>query len=723
MFRFMAPKNSFKNFSTLSIIFTSALILLPQYWIVSPDNESFISTFLSTYLQAQALKNWSYPFWTSMLGIGMPQPFSQYLYFHPLLFLFMFLPPDIALLLMYFFHLLVGTFSVRAICKEVGVNEKISLVCSLTFLLCATTINYTIVDFWPSVFAIWTSLPLVFYLIIRLIAVEGKLASFFFSISLGLSLGIMILNAHASIVPEYFLCIILFVVGFWRRLKTRIWWIVLSFCIGGLIAASKIFYHNSEYSLFPLESARTYVEFSLFNRKELWNMFLKPFYQERNLTNIFWANFNMGMRVVWFGGIFALSSIAALLVRKFKHEMKLPLGLVFLGGLALIHLPKAFCFKVIAFLVAFRDPAILAGIILAGLFLTYLYNIASECRKAKSVRYFSKLAIIFLCCVHLILMVTGAAPFWLRNVSHAYVYNGKKSLNHWFGLPESSVKWNMDSTDLVNKIIDRDNEHPGRLYYSQQVERKVVNTKYRTNGLWTNSLAFHGIGVINGYFKGIYYGDIYPTNGLMHSSISAQPSLLRSPAMLTLLGVTHVIALEGELVSPSFVKKDEFELGDGIKILIYDNPEAFPEAFVVPDKEYEFLPRRNCEHNRFLCKDVSGFIGKIDLNKQLSVEKNSGNVKIGFPPADKKQNIVVSEYYRPGWQVQRIRGREEQANLFPFNEVLIGVTVPAGTQEIVLSYRPRIRVVLESISWLGIVVCIIALFMIGIYVRKTSELS
>gem|GEM_PF-7091716 len=90
------------------IALAAAALYGPNFVIVSRDLESFMATVYLTILQARALGHGEWIYWISHLGLGMSQPFAQFLYFHPVQFALQVLSCKTVLVLLYWSYLAVG---------------------------------------------------------------------------------------------------------------------------------------------------------------------------------------------------------------------------------------------------------------------------------------------------------------------------------------------------------------------------------------------------------------------------------------------------------------------------------------------------------------------------------------------------------------------------------------------------------------------------------------
>ncbi|EPR35617.1 hypothetical protein dsat_1958 [Alkalidesulfovibrio alkalitolerans DSM 16529] len=472
------------------IALAAAALFGPNFVIVSRDLESFMATVYSTILQARALGHGEWVYWTSHLGLGMPQPFAQFLYFHPVQFALQVLTDKTVLVLLYWSHLAVGGWFVFGTARALGVGPLAALAGAFTWLFCSATVNYSIIDFWPSVMVGWTMLPPVFFFLLRLLDESDARTSLLNASLLALSASLLVLNGHSGVIASYAIlfCIM---IACMRPSLGRIAWLS---GVGSAVALAVTFrFHHQfiEMSLFPAESYRTYVPFNLFTKENIWALFFKPLYPA-GIEGFLTFNFATGMRNIWIGPVFLALTTWSMFKADISRAHKRALATTFIGGLVLVHLPKSLCFDVIAWLIAFRDPAIVAGILLASAGLDRLLAQGGLLKKVS-------LALVG---VHFLLMIGGVAPFWLKNLSTTLVHYGRPPLA--IMTPgKHSVADVVEVSPLLLRLKELHAERPGRFLYTEGVGRRFPEALIH-QGIWTNTLAYHDLPVLNGYFKGVH---------------------------------------------------------------------------------------------------------------------------------------------------------------------------------------------------------------------------
>ena len=662
-------------FPALALV--SAVVFGPCFFIISGDLESFFSTIYSTAAQARFLTQGGVNLWTTMLGLGMPQPFASTLSFHPIIFLLRLVPMKICLALFYWLQMTAGSCFVYATARLVRLSGFASLCCAATYLLCAPNLNYALVDFWPEVFHVWSLLPILFYFILAVLDADSSPKSLSGACLLALFAALTMLNGHNGVVATYGIMLAAFVAALRPGARQAAWLAVagLGFC---LAVGFRAFTLYSEMSLFPPVIDRLYVPYNLFAPRELWAMFVKPL--------VLWgdepflqANLRAGVRNFWFGPIFAILAIVGIRKGNLATRDRRAFAVVLLGGVLLAHLPKSLCGGVIAWLIAFRDPAIIAALFLAGAAIDRLRSLGRTWR----------LGIGALVALHFLLMAAGASPFWLQNLSSALVQAGEKPLSFMPAAKQVAVSI-LDASPLIQKLREMYAKSPGRFPYD------LIRL-----GLGYNTLGYHGLPVVNGYFKGVYVPVYPPTTMLMHSHIVADRSLADNTPLLDVLGVRYILALDTEPKPPGTSLALTWPTGETSTLAVYENPDAWPfAAFVSADAlDLTLSPVSGCPHDRLLCADAGPVLSRRMGDVRATLLEDG--VAAEFAPSDDTRWLLVSQMYRPGWQAVGTN-REGERTLLATREALdalVAVEIPSGIVSVDIRYRPRLRLWLAYLSW------------------------
>lgn len=674
-------------FPALALV--SAVVFGPCFFIVSGDLESFFSTIYSTAAQARFLTQGGVTLWTTMLGLGMPQPFASTLSFHPIIFLLQLVPMKICLVLFYWLQMTVGSFFVYAAARHVRLSGFASLCCAATFLLCAPNLNYGLVDFWPEVFHVWSVLPILFYFILAVFDAESPLKALSGACLLALFAALTMLNGHNGVVATYGVMLAVFVAALRPGASQAAWLAAagLGFCLAVGFRAYTLY---SEMSLFPPVIDRLYVPYTLFTPRELWAMFVKPLVLWRD-EPFLQANLRAGVRNFWFGPIFAILAIVGIWKGNLASRDRRAFAAVFLGGVLFVHLPKSLCGGVIAWLIAFRDPAIIAALFLAGAAIDRLRDLGKTWR----------LGIAALVALHFSLLAAGASPFWLQNLSSALVHAGEKPLSFMPAAKQVAASI-LEASPLIEKLRGLYAKAPGRFVFAGDIGgRRGFPYDLIRLGLGYNTLGYHGLPIVNGYFKGVYVPMYPPTTMLMHSHIVADRSLAENTPLLDVLGVRYILALDTEPQPPGTSLVLTCPTGEKSTLLVYENPRAWPFAAFVsadtPDLRLSSVP--GCAHDRLLCADAGPVLSRRQGDVRATLLEDG--VAAEFAPSDATRWLLVSQMYRPGWRAVGTN-REGERTLLATREALdalVAVEIPSGIVSVDIRYRPRLRLWLAYLSW------------------------
>ena len=725
----------------VSILLICVVFLLPVFPILSGDTEGFSSSILSTVLHARAIAEYSYPFWTSDLGFGMPQPFAQSFLLHPVVWLFSLMDPADAMRLFYLGHLLLGATAIWGLCCHFGGTRRLSLLGVVTYVLSATTLNYVQTDFWPSIFLSWSLLPVLFYFLVKLIDANSAQRRAMFSLLLGLFGGLILANGHLGFMLVYGLALMSFGLLMLGDLR-RIWpWVCVSLAVCLLLAAGKVTSIYLEYVRFVGDDAqRVFYAYTLFDLKSAWALLAKPLWPTLDFYDLVYANFAQKARIIWFGGIFVVLAAVALFrrdLRPDRHGMALAVAAVIF--LAATNLPRGLSFGITAWYFTFRDPLTIVSIVLAVVVLTRL----SGTRRGK-------VYVPLLAAIHVVILVGGSLPFWLSNAVHAaqtkpissdfselssfatqmaervnsgeYKPGVPKTARFGGGEDAYAVANCFQSSPLIDVLRATSQRDQSRVYLSRAARSGDLRSYLQAHqNLCTNSLAYHGIRTVNGWFKGVNYGLFYPNKHAMHGQIRGQQRVIENQALLDTLGIGYVLAVDTETVAQNLMPIRSFDAGDGRRVVLFRNATAWAEAVVVsPDiTDFGLLPRYSaCDHDRLLCANFEPIRAMSQNAPVISIKRRHGRIHLALASHDQEVMLFVSEYFLPGWTAHgRGEGTEKiELDVFPLVEGFVGIRAPAAIRSIDLKYQPTSRVIAELASWLtlaGTILAVIALAITG----------
>ena len=139
-----------------------------------------------------------------------------------------------------------------------------------------------------------------------------------------------------------------------------------------------------------------------------------------------------------------------------------------------------------------------------------------------------------------------------------------------------------DVTPLTAPLVQAIAQQPGRLYLSPEAEQLVMRGQERRNGWVRNSLAYQ-VPLVNGHFKGVSASGLYPDSSRPYGAIFSDSAVVRNRALLDVVGIRYVIALDDEAVAPGLVSVAHSQDPSGHRFVLWRNPTASPGAIVVDD--------------------------------------------------------------------------------------------------------------------------------------------
>jgi len=433
--------------ASLTLVAAACLVLAGG---TSPDDEEFRYAVLTSWLHVRALSEGTYAFWTSLLGLGLPQPFIPNFWFHPFLPLLAVWQPSTWVRVLLLAHTVAGAVGMWRLGRMLNFGPMVRAACTFTFLLAGPGINYALRDAWPSHWIVWTSTPWLLLCVWRTLDSDGR-NRWRLSVLLGLLGGLVIANANPAYAVVYAVVVVAVIAARWHSIIERWRPLSVSALIVLLISAPNAAMLLSERGLFPPG-----VGLQIQNRPlppmAALDVLLRP------LSN-FASRIDPAYdddRTLSFGGPFALLAIAAC-VRGRWNRRELVFG--FAIGLALLFTPIPIPLASQRY--QFRDPVVLCAILLAGT--------AAE-RGLQDTRFRHLTGSLLL--LQIVAVALIAAPF------ASYAWEETRSGMPWFRGATAAVA-PMDT--LVSTL-----ERPGVVAFSPRVESGVMNRAYLREGLGVN---------------------------------------------------------------------------------------------------------------------------------------------------------------------------------------------------------------------------------------------
>ena len=660
---------------TLALAAAAPALLVITFLVGStPDEEEFRWGVLSSVLHFRALAEGGLLPWTSVLGLGMPQPMVPNYNMHPLGPLLAALSAGTWIRLLFAAHTVLGAFGMWHLARRLQISPLTRAICVFTFLLATPTQNYALTDFWPSHYVMWTSAPWLLLLAWRLLDSVGRDAARV-GVMLGLCGGVVLASTHPGHAPVYGIVVLAAVAAHWRAVLDRWQWLAMASAIALAIAAPNLLQLATERTIFNAALGIVKLPEPL-PPDAAWDVFLRPFSRSDSAWEVDLVS--RGTRVLFFGGPFAALAILAA-ARFWRTHPDLVLATAM--GVVLLFTPLLPLTFVSRF--HFRDPLLLCAIPLAGLAADYLL-------RARRTRPLAAILLV----AQTVVVGAATSPFvealWNGDARQAMWYRGATA-----------------DTPLVDGLLPL-LAQGGRLAYSPQVDYEISMGEGLPDGLGVNALAYRGVPVINGSFKGIATDVLWPDDRLFYGRIRLPRQLVESDEGLDVLGVRYLLAKERETVAPGLRAVSTMPQGYRSPLVLYENPDASPGAFLVddPGRQLPALPAYpDCINDRLLCRDL-GPLARLRREERVDVTRAGGKIDVRFDHAAGARLLVVVEMFRPEWRASSADGLLATVSLGPG---LLGVAVPAGATAVHLSYRATMLTAATILAWCVLAGALVAL--------------
>ena len=634
------------HWASLTLVVAACVVLAAG---TPPDDEEFRYAVLTSWLHVRALSHGSYAFSTSLLGLGLPQPFIPNFWFHPLLPLLALMEPSSWVRLLLLAHTVLGAAGMWRLGGMLRFRPVVRATCTFTFLLAAPGINYALRDAWPSHWIVWTSMPWVLLYLWRTLDGDGR-DQWRSSVVLGFISGLVIANANPAYAVVYAVVVVAVIVARWHSILERWRPLSVSALIALLISSPNAALLVSERGLFA-SGLGLQTEAGPLPLAAAWDVFLRPL---SNFASQVGPEFDNDARTLAFGGSFALLAIAAC-VRGGWNRRELVVGL----AIGLTFLFTTLPIPLASQRYQFRDPVILCAILLAGM-------AAERGLQEHHVRPL----------VGFLLLLQIVAVGWIAAPFVRYAWEETRSATPWFRGATAAGP----SADILVSALAR----PGLVAFSPGVERGVMNRTYLAAGLGVNALAYRGIHVLDGWFKGVSTDPIWPDERLFYGRVAPPQPFLESAASLDLLGIRYVLAERGETVAPD-LRELPVKIAAAPELLLYENDDAWTGAILV-DADVGTVhvpPLAGCPNDRLLCRDLS--VVTTLHPAPAAIVRSEGAIDITFDRVEMPRTLVVAEMFRPGWTAT---AANQDPSTFAFLDSLLAVRVPAGAASVHLAYRP-----------------------------------
>ena len=653
----------------------AAFALLASAFLIgaTPDEEEFRYTVLTSWLHVQALAQGHYSFWTSLLGFGVPQPLIANYWMHPLLPLLAFMTPPTWMRLLLAVHSILGAAGMWRLCRTLDIRPLVSAICAATFLLATPSQNYVLIDFWPSLWISLTSMPWVVLGAWRVLNGPPRhLAGW--AAGLGLLCGLVIATGNPGNVVIYGVVALAVLLAQPRAAAARWRYLLAAGIIAIAMTAPNAVLLATEQQFFDPGLTRSSGSDPL-RPGAAWDVFLRPLSQ----SGMPWDADVMerGARTLFFGGPFALLAVIGCLRLGWQRR-----DLAFAVMLAALPLfIAAFPAMGSSDRYLFRDPLILCAVPLAGM-------AADRGLRGRVARW----PTVALLVAQLVIVPLAALPF-LRETWQ----EGREGAPEFHG----AVGEGTAAEALVASM-----QPPGRLLLSPDVDEDVRERGLLSSGIGVNALAYRGVPVVNGWFKGVSAGPIWPDERLFYARIRTPQALLESDPTLDVLGIRYVLAKPDERVAAGLQRRALLPTARA-ELVLYENQDAWPDAFLVDAATVAEQPPllEGCENGGLLCRDLSHAAAQRRA-MNVTVLRSEGAIDVTLDPLDSAGVLVLTEMFRPQWQASSA-GTALQTEAFAGS--LMAVRVPAGATAVHLVYRPWPLIAATLLSFATVIGCLVVI--------------
>lgn len=641
----------------------------------TPDEEEFRWGILSSFLHLRALGQGTFGTWTSMLGFGIPQPMVPNFDMHPLVPLLAVVSPATWARLLLVAHTLLGAAGMWQLGRMLRLTPLVRAVCVFTFLLATPTQNYTLSDFWPSHYVMWTSAPWLLLIAWRMLEATGRDVRRY-SVMLGVCAGLVLATTHPGHVPVYGVVVLAVAVAQWRAVLARWRWLLAAALIALAIASPGLTQLATERLIFNPDLGISKLPDPL-PPSAVRDLFLRPFSLSEHAWQI--DVINGGTRTLFFGGPFTVLCLLGL-TRLGRSHPALAIGVTLASVLLFTPLlPMTFLSRY-----HFRDPLLLCAIPLAGLAADHLLRLPR-----------ARLPVLLFLAAQIGIVTAAALPFldgvWQPEARQALWFRGASA--------------ETGTADALLALMPA----PGRLAYSPQIDYEVSERARLQEGLGVNALAYRGIPVVNGSFKGISTDVLWPDDRLFYGRIRLPQALVASDEGLDLLGIRYVLANPGEALAPGLRERGSVRKSNGMPALLYENANAAPGAFVVAAQPAELpvlQPYPDCIHDRFLCMDL-GPLAQLRRQDRLEITRRGSRIEIGIEAGPTPRTLVLVEMFRPEWRATSDGRDLETVSVGPG---LLGVMLPTDVTSVRLDYRAPLYVAASILAWGVLAVGLVIVF-------------
>jgi hypothetical protein len=625
-----------------------AVIVIPYVAVGPPDFEEYFTGVASTQVAVNAIAHGAWPFWSLDFGLGAPQPLRYHFIFHPLAPLCLATDCHALLRSIASIHLLVGAIFMTLLAARFAPSRLLASAAGLTYCMSSSVVQPMLVDDWPLTAMHDSALPIMLYAVFAIGDTSDRRHALLWSLVLGGIAGL----TFSMTFPVLALIIIAIVALTMPGFRQRFPWLALAAAVTVLMGAAKVHQIYVELIRTPAGVGRTdHDDYALV--QHMWSAFLRPL---PLVSEQIW-------RSVFFGPPFAVAATVAAVI--FHDKTTRPIRIGLLLGVAGLLLPPAWLFNINTAQWIYRAEVNIFGILLAVPAI-YRWTDSHE-------RIVRRTAVVV---AQLGWVIVAVAPAWYALFA----------VSVGLARPNRNI---LISPGIAEEIAARSRVAPGRVIFAPEANDALRLPLFNTAGLAPNELPVLGVPTVSAALFGITTDALYPQSGTLEGDVKATAGAIRSRAFLNALGIRYVVAFGHDTVADGVHEVQQWTNG----LRLYENDEAWPEAFFVDALRNDRIPRLpDCGHDRFLCADFS----KYDLHRRddpLQITRLYDGLRLTFPPRESRRYLLITQWYYPEWRVT-----DGRASLHRAAEQLIGLEIAPGERSVTVQYRPYLRAALFAMG-------------------------
>lgn len=684
----ISMKESWRKFFAIIPLLATIIVLLPFFLTLSwcPDVEGLrVGDISSTLLHGRELLHGQYLYWNHLDGIGLPHPYGTNLIYHPAILLLAFFPLDIAIVLMYLGHALLGAYSTWYLCRHFKIAEPVAVVCVLTYLMSSPSLNYLVgMDFWPTSALVWTCFPLLLLLLCRFLQSDDRNELRFLVPAIAGLAGFMAINSHLGSLVYSMVGLSFFVLANSRAVLLRWKYTLLILSLFLLIFSAKFYTVYSEFIRFPATGARPFQYLPV----DLMAMFFWPFksaFLEKTYSGIHYRSFFMGFP------FFLLALVGVFWpFRLCRFHRSIAISVI--TCLFLLFMSQSWLGAIICSSYVWRDPLIFFSIVLAGIMISMLFQ-------KNRVWYVVAWLILV---VQIVTLAIGLYPYWMHGLRVGLAFSRGENVK--------VLRAYVDKSPVL-KIIEKHGLAPGqRIALTDAVQKRL---KYYSGFDYT-MFRTHQMPLVNGLFKGIYYDEVSPSSKMMYGSVDPVP-FSSNKALLDTLGISFFVAFADEAVPQGLTLLESLDSRKG-KVVLYGNPGAWAMATVLEVSAFDKDDSQEISHTGLLYQDYSPLKSHVLEGGVAEVNRTANKYDIRLAPLQVESVLLVNSYFCSPWKATgETRHGSLQLKVWPALGGLIAVDLPVGTSHVQLSYRPWLRIFFTAVTWLTLIGCVFACLLLYLF--------